>query len=101
MEPKNISSEYIFNSIETIHPVIEIHNLIFYGKPHGAEHISNNAINAGIVCGTGIKKPKVNEITDLKLIYDKKIVDMSNKIWPLDLLSKIDWFVREQAKLNI
>ena len=56
LEPENISLEYILDSIETIHPIIEIHNLIFYGKkPYGAEHISNNAINAGIVCGAGIK----------------------------------------------
>ena len=102
LEPKNISSEYILDSIETIHPVIEIHNLIFYGKkPHGAEHISNNAINAGIVCGNGIKKPKVNDITDLNLIYDKKIIDKwSNKKWPSDLLLEIEWFVKEQAKTN-
>ena len=102
LKPENISLEYILDSIETIHPIIEIHNLIFYGKkPHGAEHISNNAINAGIVCGAGIKKPKVNEITDLKLIYDKKIIDeWTNKIWPLDLMSKIEWFVKEQAKRN-
>ena len=102
LKPENISLEYILDSIETIHPIIEIHNLIFYGKkPHGAEHISNNAINAGIVCGAGIKKPKVNEITDLKLIYDKKIIDeWTNKIWPLDLMSKIEWFVKEQAKIN-
>ncbi len=102
LEPKNINSEYILDSIETIHPIIEIHNLIFYGKkPHGAEHISNNAINAGIVCGVGIKKPKINKITDLKLIYDKKIIDKwNNKIWPLDMLSDIEWFVKEQAKNN-
>ena len=102
LDPKNISFEYIFDSIETIHPIIEIHNLIFYGKkPYGAEHIANNAINAGIVFGAGIKKPKVNEITDLKLIFDKKIIDeWSHKIWPSDMLSKIGWFVKEQAKLN-
>ena len=29
LEPKNINSEYILDSIETIHPIIEIHNLIF------------------------------------------------------------------------
>ena len=102
LESKNICLEYILDSIETIHPIIEIHNLIFYGnKPHGAEHISNNAINAGIICGDGTKKPKVNEITDLKLIYDRKIIDeWKNKIWPFDILLKIEWFVKEQANIN-
>ena len=102
LEPKKISFDYLLDSIETIHPIIEIHNLKFYGKkPYGAEHISNNAINAGVVCGAGIKKPKVNDITDLKLIYDKKIIDeWKNKIWPLDIISKIEWFVKEQAKIN-
>ena len=102
LDPRNISFEYIYDSIETIHPIIEIHNLIFYGKkPYGAEHISNNAINAGIVCGSGIKKPKVNKITDLKLIYDKNIIGKwTNKIWPSDILSKIKWFVEEQAKID-
>ncbi|GIS10008.1 MAG: hypothetical protein CM15mP114_07900 [Alphaproteobacteria bacterium] len=45
---------------------------ILWEKTPWSKNISNNAINAGIVCGAGIKKPKVNEITDLKLIYDKK-----------------------------
>ena len=102
LHPKEVSFEYILASIDTIHPIIEIHNLIFYGdKPYGAEHISNNAINAGVVCGLGIDKPKFGEITDLKLIYDKIIIDKwTNKIWPIDMLSAVEWFVMEQAKMN-
>ena len=102
LHPKEVSFEYILASIDTIHPIIEIHNLIFYGdKPYGAEHISNNAINAGVVCGLGIDKPKFGEITDLKLIYDKIIIDKwTNKIWPIDMLSAVEWFVMEQAKIN-
>ena len=102
LDPNNITFEYIYDSIETIHPIIEIHNLVFYGgKPYGAEHISNNAINAGVICGPGIKKPKVNEQTDLKLVFDNEIIDKwTNKIWPLDMLSAIGWFVKEQAKMN-
>jgi 2-keto-4-pentenoate hydratase len=50
LEPNQINSEYLLDSIDTIHPIIEIHNKVFYGKePYGAEHISNNAINAGVV----------------------------------------------------
>ena len=102
LEPNQINLEYLLDSIETIHPIIEIHNKVFYGKePHGAEHISNNAINAGVVCGTGVNKPNINEITDLKLIYDKEKIDSwTKKKWPHDMLSEIEWFVLEQAKRN-
>ena len=41
---------YIYESIESIHPLIEIHNLVFYGDaPHGAELLANNTINAGAI----------------------------------------------------
>ena len=102
LEPYQINSEYLLDSIDTIHPIIEIHNKVFYGKePYGAEHISNNAINAGVVCGTGVSKPNINEITDLKLIYDKEKIDVwTAKKWPYDMLSEIEWFVLEQAKRN-
>ena len=102
LEPNQINSEYLLDSIDTIHPIIEIHNKVFYGKePYGAEHISNNAINAGVVYGTGVNKPNMNEITDLKLIYDKEKIDgWTNKKWPHDMLSEIEWFVLEQAKRN-
>ena len=102
LEPYQINSEYLLDSIDTIHPIIEIHNKVFYGKePYGTEHISNNAINAGVVCGTGVSKPNINEITDLKLIYDKEKIDgWTKKKWPHDMLSEIEWFVLEQAKRN-
>ena len=102
LEPYQINSEYLLDSIDTIHPIIEIHNKVFYGKePYGAEHISNNAINAGVVCGTDVSKPNINEITDLKLIYDKEKIDVwTAKKWPHDMLSEIEWFVLEQAKRN-
>jgi 2-keto-4-pentenoate hydratase len=102
LEPNQINSEYLLDSIDTIHPIIEIHNKVFYGKePYGTEHISNNAINAGVVCGTGVSKPNINEITDLKLIYDKEKIDgWTKKKWPHDMLSEIEWFVLEQAKRN-
>ena len=102
LEPNQINSEYLLDSIDTIHPIIEIHNKVFYGKePYGTEHISNNAINAGVVCGTGVSKPNINEITDLKLIYDKEKIDVwTAKKWPHDMLSEIEWFVLEQAKRN-
>ena len=100
--PELISFEYILESIESIYPLIEIHNLVFYGDaPHGAELLANNAIHAGVILGPKTKFPKNNQTTDLKLIYDKEIVDAwSNKKWPHDMLSEVAWLVKEQAKIN-
>ena len=102
IDPKLVTSEYIFKSIESIYPLIEIHNLVFHGEaPHGSELLANNAIHAGVVLGPKNKFPKSDQITDLKLIYDKKIVDAwENKIWPKDMLSEIEWLVKEQSKIN-
>ena len=100
LEP--ISFKYILESIESIHPLIEIHNLIFYGDaPHGAELLANNAVHAGVILGPETKFPKSNQSTDLKLIYDKEIVGAwSDKKWPHDMLSEVVWLVKEQAKIN-
>ena len=100
LEPNQINYEYLLDSIDTIHPIIEIHNKVFYGKePYGAEHISNNAINAGVVFGIGRDKPKFGQITDLTLIYDKKIIDKwTNKIWPIDMLSAIEWLLWNKVR---
>ena len=100
LQPENISFEHIIDSIDSIYPLIEIHNLVFHGDaPHGAELLANNAIHAGVVLGPKNKLPNNNQITDLKLIYDKEIVDTwSNKKWPNDMLSEVMWLVKEQAK---
>ena len=100
--PELTTFDYVLESIETILPLIEIHNLIFYGnKPHGAELLSNNAIHAGIIIGSKTKLPMKNFETDLKLIYDKEIIDTwDNKKWPNDMLSEIEWLVKEQSKKN-
>jgi len=102
LQPENISFEYILNSIDSIYPLIEIHNLVFHGDaPYGAEFLSNNAIHAGVILGPKNNIPNINQITDLKLIYDKKIIDTwSNKKWPHDILSEVMWLVNEQAKKN-
>jgi 2-keto-4-pentenoate hydratase len=102
LKPEPISFKYILESIESIHPLIEIHNLVFYGDaPHGAELLANNAIHAGVILGPETKFPKNNQTTDLKLIYDKETVDAwSNKKWPHDMLSEVAWLVKEQAKIN-
>ncbi len=102
LKPELISFEYILESIESIYPLIEIHNLVFYGDaPHGAELLANNAIHAGVILGPKTKLPKNNQSTDLKLIYDKETVDAwSDKKWPYDMLSEVAWLVKEQAKIN-
>ena len=100
LQSENISFEHIIDSIDSIYPLIEIHNLVFHGDPpHGAELLANNAIHAGIVLGPKNKLPDNNQVTDLKLIYDKQIVDTwTNKKWAHDMLSEIIWLVKEQAK---
>jgi 2-keto-4-pentenoate hydratase len=96
------SFDYILDSIEGIYPLIEIHNLVFHGdEPHGAELLANNAIHAGVVLGPETKLP-INKIeTDLKLIYDSQIMDTwVDKRWPVDMLSEVNWLIKEQAKRN-
>ena len=96
------SFDYILDSIEGIYPLIEIHNLVFHGsEPYGAELLANNAIHAGVILGSENKLPKNRTETDLKLIYDNEVIDKwTNKIWPLDMLSEMEWLVKEQAKVN-
>jgi 2-keto-4-pentenoate hydratase len=102
IKPEFASFDYILESIQGIYPLIEIHNLIFYGEePYGAELLANNAIHAGVILGTENKVPENKIETDLKLIYDKEIVDTwTDKSWPFDMLSEIEWLVKEQAKNN-
>ena len=102
LKPELASFDYILESIEGIYTVIEIHNLVFYGnEPYGAELLANNAIHAGIVIGPETKLPSEKVETDLKLIYDKEVIDTwTNKIWPNDMLSELNWLVKEQAKKN-
>ena len=102
IKPEDTSFDYILESIQGIYPLIEIHNLIFYGEePYGAELLANNAIHAGVILGEENKVPENKIETDLKLIYDRKIIDTwTDKIWPFDMMSEIAWLVKEQAKNN-
>ena len=102
IKPELVSFDYILDSIKGIYPLIEIHNLIFRGEePFGSELLANNAIHAGIILGSEIKIPKKTTVTDLKLIYDKEIIDTwTEKKWPFDMLSEIEWLIKEQAKKN-
>ena len=102
LTPELVNLDYILDSIETIHPIIEIHNLAFNGDPpFGAELLANNAIHAGVVMGKPTKANIKSEITDLKLIFDNEIIDTwSDKKWPHDMLSEVEWLVKEQDKIG-
>ena len=102
IKPELASFDYILQSIEGIYPLIEIHNLVFHGnEPYGPELLANNAIHAGLVLGSEAKLPIEKIETDLKLIYDNEIVDTwVDKRWPVDMLSELNWLVKEQAKNN-
>ena len=102
IKPDLASFDYILQSIEGIYPLIEIHNLVFYGnEPYGAELLANNAIHAGVILGSETKLPLDKTETDLKLIYDKEVIDIwTNKIWPNDMLLEIEWLINEQARKN-
>jgi 2-keto-4-pentenoate hydratase len=102
INPQSITFKKILDSIATIHPIIEIHNLVFNGEPpHGAELLANNAIHAGVVIGNPIKEKKSLQVTDLKLIFDNEVIDTwSNKKWPYDMLSQLEWLIKEQSKIG-
>ena len=102
LTPELVNLDYILDSIETIHPIIEIHNLVFNGDPpFGAELLANNAIHAGVVMGKPTKANIKSEITDLKLLFDNEIIDTwSDKKWPHDMLSEVEWLVKEQGKIG-
>ena len=102
INPNSASFKYILESIETIHPIIEIHNLVYNGEPpYGAELLANNAIHAGVVIGDPIKEKMLLHITDLQLIFDNEVIDTwSDKKWPNDMLSELEWLIREQSKIG-
>ncbi|MDA9629542.1 hypothetical protein N9S67_00945 [Candidatus Pelagibacter sp.] len=102
IKPELSSFDYILESIEGVYSLIEIHNLVFHGnEPYGAELLANNAIHAGVVLGSEKKVPINETETNLKLVYDKEVIDEWNgKRWPLDMLYEVNWLVKEQFKKN-
>ena len=102
INPDLVSFDYILESVQSIYPLIEIHNLVFNGnEPHGAELLANNAIHAGVILGQEHKAPIDNKITDLRLVYDSEEVDKwIDKKWPFDMLGEIGWLVKDKAKTN-
>ena len=102
LPPDLANFDYIEASIETIYPVIEIHNYVFNGDPpFGAELLANNAIHAGVIIGRSNEGGLTNQDTDLNLLFDRKKIDSwTKKRWPNDILSEVVWLVNEQAKFG-
>ena len=102
IDPNLASFDYIMNSVHSIYPLIEIHNLVFNGQePHGSELLANNAVHAGVVLGHETILSNDKRITDLKLIYDDETIDIwTNKKWPEDILSQLKWLIDELSKNN-
>ncbi|MFL2800797.1 MAG: hypothetical protein ACJZ8K_05080 [Paracoccaceae bacterium] len=102
LPPDRAKFDYITESVETIYPVIEIHNYVFNGDPpFGAELLANNAIHAGVVIGASNAGNTSSKNTDLDLLFDQvKIDTWTKKRWPHDILSQVAWLVKEQEKLG-
>jgi 2-keto-4-pentenoate hydratase len=100
IDPDNVSSATIHESIEQVFPVIELHNLVFHGAaPRGHELIANNAIHAGVVRGRGCAKPNTSAATDLSITFDGKKVDEWKGVrWPNDILQAVGWLTERLAK---
>ena len=83
--------EEITVSVDTVFPLLELHNLVMHSEPpHGHELIANNAINCGLVAGAPALRPEQELKTDLELIYDDKIVDSwSSLSWPDDIIGAV------------
>jgi len=100
IDPASISGESIAEAIETIFPVLELHNLTMRGEaPVGHELIANNAIHAGVVRGVAKTVDTGNVKTDLALVYDDDTIDSWSDIqWPGEVLAAIPWLSGRLAK---
>ncbi len=99
IEPSDAGAQTVANAVDTVFPVLELHNLIMRGdSPHGHELIANNAIHAGVVRGKGVTGSAALTETDLALVYDGATVDSWDGIrWPYDVLASIAWLAQRLA----
>lgn len=100
VDPKKASPDELVAAIDTVYPVIELHNLVLRGKPpHGHELIANNGIHAGVISGQGVSTPSMPLTTDLALVFDGEMVDSWSSLrWPDDILPAIGWLAEQRAK---
>lgn len=90
---RDLSLASISEAVDTIRPVVELHNLVFRGgDPKGSELIANNAIHSGVVHGVGCSNPAGSAVTDLSISFDGRLVDTWPEIrWPDDILQAVGW----------
>ena len=93
------SLDEVAGSVETLYPVLELHDLTMRGEaPRGHELIANNCINCGVVRGTPVGDLAEARETDLKLIYDGQVVDSWETVrWPGDVLAAVGWLAERLA----
>ncbi len=79
-------------SVDAVYPTLELHNLCLQSAPpHGHELIANNCINCGVVRGAAHHPPAPCD-TDLKLLYDGRVIDKWPQLrWPDDILAAVVW----------
>jgi 2-keto-4-pentenoate hydratase len=99
IELDDLSLESIESCVESVAPVIELHNVRMLGEPpHGHELISNNAIHTGVVSAAQIEKPGSPVTTDLAVLFDAEIVDSWKELdWPGDVLKHVPWLAKTLA----
>jgi len=95
-----LSSQTFSQSVESVFPVLELHNLVLQSDPpKGHELIANNAIHAGVVRGNPVADPLVFHETDLALIYEGATVDSWSGIqWPTDFVSPVRWLAEQLGR---
>ncbi|MEO2033182.1 MAG: hypothetical protein ABGZ35_13960 [Planctomycetaceae bacterium] len=93
IDHRDLSLATISAAVDTIRPVIELHNLVFRGgDPKGSELIANNAIHSGVVHGVGCSNPEGAAVTDLSIHFAGRLVDTWPEIrWPDDILQAVGW----------
>jgi len=99
VDPERVSPDDVLAAVETVFPVIELHNLVLRGDPpHGHELIANNGILAGVVKGLGLSDPAASLTTDLALIFDGETIDSWTALrWPDDILAAVGWLAKQRA----
>jgi 2-keto-4-pentenoate hydratase len=96
------SSNNLVSAIDSVYPVIEVHNLVMNGKaPRGPELIANNCIHSGLILGPRCSPPTSILTTDLALVFDGNTVDSWDSLhWPHNMLSAIKWLAQQLANIN-
>jgi len=95
-----MSMSDLAESVAAVYPLLELHNLAMRGgSPHGHELVANNCIVCGVVRGAPKTQLESTRETDLKLIYDARVVDeWAGLNWPGDILGAVNWLAGSLAE---